>query len=233
MERTHLLTNLIDNLIGRIGFCLCTALILNMIIASHACAWDLAKEANNIRVYTRSVEGSSFKEYKGVMQIKATLSSLLALVDDIPAYPKWIHTCVEAKVLKKIDQRESVVYTVNDAPWPVSDRDAVTRNVISQNYETLAVTISILGVPDFVPPEPGLVRVKKLKGFWRFSPLATGSVRVVYQVHNEPGGKLPTWLVNSVVVTQPFRTLLNMKERIKETVYRVKEYEFIKEKNED
>ena len=206
------------------------ACVLNIILPGQAWPWDLAKESNNIKVYTRPVEGSSFKEYKGVMQIDASLSSLVALVDDITAYPKWIHTCTEATVLKRIGQRESYIYTVNDAPWPISDRDAVSFNLISQNHETLVVTISILGVPDFVPPKSGLVRVKKLKGFWQFSPLTNGSVEVVYQVHNEPGGNLPTWLVNSVVVTQPFHTLLNMREQIKEPVYSAKSYEFIKEK---
>jgi ribosome-associated toxin RatA of RatAB toxin-antitoxin module len=204
-----------------------------MTIHCHAWAWDLAKEVDSIRVYTRSIEDSSFKEYKGVMQLDASLSSLVALVDDIPAYPKWIHTCKEATILKRIDQRESYVYTVNDAPWPVADRDAITHNVISQNQVTLVVTIGISGIPDFVPTKPGLVRVEKLKGFWQFSPLENGIVEVVYQVHNEPGGNLPNWLVNSIVVNQPLQTLLNMQEQIKQPVYKAKNYEFIKEKNKD
>ena len=88
---------------------------------------------------------------------------------------------------------------MNDAPWPVADRDAITLNVISQNQVTLVVTIGISGVPDFVPTKPGLVRVEKLKGFWQFSPLENGIVEVVYQVHNEPGGNLsreerPRWI---------------------------------------
>jgi ribosome-associated toxin RatA of RatAB toxin-antitoxin module len=222
------------NKIFRLAICyFYTVCILSITSSGHAWAWDLAKESNNIKVYTRSVEGSSFKEYKGVMQIDATLSSLVALVDDVPAYPKWIHACTKAKVLKGIGQKESFIYTVNDAPWPVSDRDAVTLNVISQNQATSVVTISISGVPDFIPLKPGLVRVERIKGFWQFSPLADGSVEVVYQVHNEPGGNLPTWLVNSVVVTQPFRTLMNMRERIKDSVYNEKYYEFIKEKKSD
>ena len=39
-----------------------------------------------------------------------------------------------------------------------------------------------------------------------------GQVQVIYQVHNEPGGKIPSWLVNSIVITQPYNTLKNMKK---------------------
>ena len=80
-----------------------------MSIPGQVWAWDLTKETNNIRVYTRSVEGSSFKEYKGVVQIEASLSSLVALVDDVLDYPNWIHTCIEATVLKRIDETKSSI----------------------------------------------------------------------------------------------------------------------------
>jgi len=195
----------------------------------NAFAWELAKEGDGIKVYTRPVDGSNFKEYKGTMTLKASVSSLVALVDDTPAYPKWIDTCIEGKTLKKISPAVSYTYTVNKAPWPVANRDAVVRNVIRQDRETLVVTIDITGTPNFVPLKAGLTRVIHIKGFWRLRPLEKGKVEVVYQVHNEPGGKLPSWLVNSVVVNQPYRTLLNMKKMVKEPRYREKKYEFIKE----
>jgi ribosome-associated toxin RatA of RatAB toxin-antitoxin module len=194
-----------------------------------SCAWELAKEGNGIKVYTRPVDGSNFKEYKGIMTIEASVSSLVALVDDISAYPKWIDTCIEGKALKRISPTVSYTYTVNKAPWPVANRDAVVRNVIRQDRKTLIVAIDITGVPDFVPLKAGLTRVKHIKGFWRFRPLEKGKVGIVYQVHNEPGGKLPSWLVNSVVVNQPYRTLSNMKKMVKESRYQEKKYEFIKE----
>jgi len=63
-------------------------------------AWDLAKEGHGIQVSTRKVSGSKFKEYKGIMTVEASLSSLVALVNDVPAYPKWIDTCKEGKILR-------------------------------------------------------------------------------------------------------------------------------------
>ena len=145
-------------------------------------AWELAKDADGIRVYTRTIPGSGFKEYKAQVTIRSSLSSLVALVDDIGACPKWIDTCAKGRLLKRINPRESYTYTINHAPWPVSDRDAVVHNIIRQDPGSRIVTIQIKGISDYVPEKPGLVRVKRRKGFWRFTPLEDGSVRVTYQV---------------------------------------------------
>ena len=192
-------------------------------------AWELAKSGDGITVYTRGVEGSGFKEYKALARIKASLSSLVAIVEDIEVYPSWIHTCKEGKLLKKINEKETYNYTVNEAPWPVRDRDAVVHNKISQNPENRVVTIEIKGIPDYIPEKTGVQRVRKIDGFWRFTPLENGSVEVVYQVHSEPGGNLPSWLVNSIVVSQPYYTLVNMQKVVTQTKYRNAEYSFIKE----
>jgi hypothetical protein len=192
-------------------------------------AWELAKDANNIKIYTRDVEGSKFKEYKGTMEIEASLSALVALVDDIAAHPSWIHTGTEGRLLKRVSQKESFTYSINGAPWPVSDRDAVVRNYIQQDPATLEVTITITAFPNYIPEEPGLMRVRKINGYWYFNPLTDGRVQVIYQVHNEPGGKIPSWLVNSIVITQPYHTLKNMKKMVRLQKYRQAKYDFIKE----
>lgn len=194
-------------------------------------AWEKVKEDpdTGIAVYTRVVDGSNFKEYRAVMKIKATLSSLVALVDDISACHHWIHTCKAGRILKRISAKASYQYTINEAPWPVSDRDAVVYNTISQDPENKSITVNILGVADYIPPRKDLVRVKKIKGYWRFTPLADNSVEVVYQVHNDPGGNLPSWLVNSVVVSQPYHTLLNMIKMVNHPKYQNTQFNFIKE----
>jgi hypothetical protein len=194
-------------------------------------AWELAKvdKVNGIEIYTRHVLDSDFKAYRGTMRIKTSLLSLVALVDDISSCPLWIDTCVEGRLLKRISPAETYTYTINNAPWPVSDRDAVVHNRISQNPETRRVTIHIKGEPDYIPPKKGLVRVKMIEGFWEFMPMGNGIVEVVYQVHNDPGGGLPPWIVNSVVVTQPYNTLLNMKKMVVRQKYQAAHYDFIKE----
>lgn len=185
-----------------------------------AAAWEIVQDKDGITVYTRVVQGCSFKEYKAVTQVDAALASLVALVADIAACPDWIYTCKSGRLLDRISPTETYTYTVNEAPWPVSDRDAVVRNVLTLDPQDRSVTITITGVPDYIPPAKGRVRVKMILGYWRFTPITDNRVRVVYQVLNDPGGNLPSWLVNSVVVSQPYHTLMNMKRLLKLPKYR-------------
>lgn len=226
MERADLLLRTCDKMTGKIALSLA---LLSFLFPATIYAWELAKEDkdNEIKIYTRKVEGSGFSEYKAVMKIRATLSSLVALVDDIPACPRWIHTCSEGRLLKRVSPKESYTYTVNEAPWPVSDRDAIVLNTVRQEIPKGPVKIDILGVPDYVPEKKGLVRVKMIRGYWLFTPLGEGLTEVVYQIHNDPGGDLPSWLVNTVVVSQPYNTMLNMRKLVEESKYKGATFEFI------
>ena len=40
------------------------------------------------------------------------------------------------------------------------------------------------------------------------TPEGEGRIRVVYELHAEPGGQVPAWLANSFVIDAPYNTLL-------------------------
>ncbi len=192
----------------------------DVLCAEPETGWHIAKDKNGIRIYNRSVEGSSFNPYRGVMVVESNLSALTALVADAENYPNWVDTCRTGKTLRKIDDAKSIIYTVNEAPWPVSDRDSIVETVIVQNPETKVVHIHLEGLPDYLPRKEGFVRVEKVEGFWRFTPMENDQVEVVYQVHTEPGGKLPSWLINSLILNQPYRTLEKMREIVQKPEYK-------------
>jgi len=64
-----------------------------------------------------------------------------------------------------------VVYQVVSAPWPVSDRDIVTRSTAYIDPETSEAFVNIESLPDFIPEKNNCVRVRKLEGAWNILPL--------------------------------------------------------------
>lgn len=206
-------------LTSRIAIPLILVVLTGFIYADAAPEFKLEKEKNGVAVYTRKIEGSSLKEFKGVTTIKTSLMSLVVLMDDTEAYTQWLHECTQAKLLNKINLKERVSYTVIHAPWPVSDRDTVTYSKIVQDPKSKIVTIYLKGVPGQYPVQSGKVRVPSLKGFWQFIPNKNGYTTVVYQLHSEPGGSLPDALANSTVVDIPYNTLLNMHKVVKQEKY--------------
>jgi START domain len=149
-------------------------------------------------------------EIQGVLRVKASLSALMALLKDAPFNRHWVYRSGGARVLQESGYAQAYVYGVVDAPFPISDRDSVVRFDYRQDPVSKAITITITNVPDFVPPEPQLVRVPDIGGHWALQPLAEGWVEVTYQIHGDPGGWIPVWLVNRSAQVSVKNTLQNL-----------------------
>lgn len=191
--------------------------------------WELEKEEQEfqLKIYTREVKGSSLKEFKGEMLVETKLKTLAALLLDSPAAPEWIHQCESFEIIEQLDPKNAIIYFINGAPWPVSDRDAVVSSSFSQDPASQTVRIDIQALEDRVPEDDDYVRIPRMKGHWAFTPQGEGQVLVRYQVHAEPGGSLPAWLANSVVVDTPYYTMTNMVKMLQRKKYQQAEVAFI------
>jgi hypothetical protein len=59
-----------------------------------------------------------------------------------------------------------------------------------------------------------------LRGHWTLSPLNGGrATQAEYQVHADPGGSLPGWIVNMVSKEIPFQTIASLREQVKRRHY--------------
>lgn len=190
--------------------------------------WELAKDENGIKVFTREIAGSQLKEFKGVVQIKTSLESLIALYYDRDSCQQWIFTCEYSRVLKEISLTEKYIYAESGAPWPVSHRDIIIHSVLTQNPDTKEVLITEIGIPDYIPENSDFVRVPAMNGYFKFTPLNDGVVEVTYQSHSNPGGSIPKFLVNIAVVDNPFDTLSKMKEIVQKDKYQQARPGFLK-----
>ena len=189
--------------------------------------WVLEKDKNDIKCYTRVVKGSVFKEYKAVVTVDSTYSGLLALFDDVKNYPQWMELCIKGEVLKRKTPFEYYSYTINDPPWPITNREAVVLNKTVQNPKTGYITVKFRSVKG-MKRDPDLIRVDLVDGYWKLMKKGK-KVEVVYKVHSEPGGSLPSGLVNAFIISQPYNTLLNLKKEVQKDKYQGITYENIKE----
>ena len=72
-------------------------------------SWQLKRDKQDVRIYTRSVKGSPYKEVMGVTLISTRLSSLVALIRDTEACPEWADLCKESKLHESISATEHYV----------------------------------------------------------------------------------------------------------------------------
>ena len=177
---------------------------------AQATDWDKLHDDGGVTVWRRPYADSPLMEYRGERTLEAGLGEVMALLKDADFNQQWVFRSGGAHILQENGFDQAYVHGVVDAPWPMEDRDTVVRFDYRQDPDTRVITVDITNFPNFIPAQPELVRVPDFGGFWRLRPVPGGKVDVIYQVHGDPGGRVPNWLANFAAQVSVRRTLENM-----------------------
>lgn len=176
-------------------------------------SWRLDREQDGIVVYTRPVEGSGIREFKGSARVAASVDSIRALLRDADHFKDWFPNTIESRLLDR-EGNVAYQYSVLDLPWPVSDRDNVFRSETETDSATGRISIRVTAAPDYHPEQPERVRVRRAIGQWLLEPVSPGETQVTFTMHLEPGGGVPQWLINTQVVETPFDALTHLRTAV-------------------
>jgi len=174
--------------------------------------WELEKDDLGIQVYTREIGTSQVKEYKAITLIKTSLESVVHKIVDGEHLKEWNYKTTESRLLEKNTQNEYFVYMYNDLPWPAKNRDHVSKLKLTVVSDTV-LKIRIEPAPKKLTEKKGVIRVNRFSGFWLLEKTKDG-IRVTQQMHGDPGGSLPIFIVNSMLVNAPFNTFKRLKEQL-------------------
>jgi len=174
--------------------------------------WTLRKEADHIRVYTIDQPDSSFKAFKAVAVLDTPIENLMAVMANPGSCVEWVHNCTESYAFGDGEFHDRFAYSVNDMPWPVTDRDYVLRIRTHGNQASGEIVMDLNAMPDQRAENGSRVRVDRSDTLYRFTPDGD-KTRMVWIQHTDPNGSLPGWLVNSLLVDIPVRSMEEL-ERI-------------------
>jgi hypothetical protein len=188
------------------------ALLLPLQTAVAADDWQVVSHETGLTLYTRSVQGQALKDFRGVLRVRAPMRDVVRTLVDVDAMPQWFFNMREVRLL---DIGESShLYFVIKGFWPVSDRDAVLQLQLSQDPKTLVLTLAGTAAPDYYPPMRERVRMPQLLSSWTVTPLSATETEIRFDGHADPGGSIPLWVANLVVVQLPKVTLHNLRSRL-------------------
>lgn len=191
-------------------------------------SWKLKREQDGIRVFTTSVDGSSLKKVKVACTIDATLSQLVALLMDASAHEQWVYNTRHSYLVRQADARHQRYYSETSLPWPMANRDVVVDMVVEQDPLTKAVKVYAHSTTDDnLPAKKGIVRVPMTQVNWSITPAGAHSLQVEYTAQADPGGSIPSWLVNAFLTKGPMESFLKLRELVKTAPYEKSQYAFI------
>jgi hypothetical protein len=189
--------------------------------------WKLKRDRNGIQVFLAKVPGSKFRAILSVIEVETNTRQLAALVMDLENCPNWVAMCKSAEMIERISATESYVRSINNAPFPVRDRDVVAHIKWSYEQANGKVFMRSDATPERLPKRKGLIRVQYASSEWHFTPKVNGMVLIENYTHVDPTGSVPAWLTNLLIVDAPYKTLKNMRALISKGAYSDAEVDFI------
>ncbi len=185
--------------------------------------WELQKDQDDIQVYFKTVTGSDIKAFMGKTVMSASLSSIIKVLQADESCKDWVEGCVEARTLEGGRFDEFFQYGINHLPWPADNRDYVTRISTREKPETGEVMVSLDAVEGHIPLADS-VRITNMTIRYLLSPLSERETAVTWVQHTEPGGYIPDWLVNMLLIDIPFYSLTRLEQVANQPGYRGAEF---------
>jgi hypothetical protein len=196
------------------------------IAVSHAAddGWKKIGESEGIVGYTRLTTQSSVDEIKAVGIVDAPIAVVEAVIRDVSVMPEYIFMCKEAFMINTTDMRSRgdiiYFYSVTDLPFPVSDRDVVTKALWSVDKETGTIYCHAEGVKTTYKRNKKVLRMPLSVIDCTLIPNGTDKTKVIYQVLSDPGGQLPSFIVNMLTNDYGIKTIAGLRQMVKKDKFK-------------
>lgn len=189
---------------------------LVLVTPALANAWEKIGDEEGIRVFRKEVPGSSVVAFRGEATLEAPIEKVLWVLGDNTHRTEWVDRLEKSVVLEKKSTYESVVYQHYSLPFPASDRDYVYRGKATRDKSGVVTLLLESVTHPKAPPTIG-VRANLIKSRYLLTPKGKDRTFVVVEIHTDPQGSIPSWLVNLVQKSWPMKTMKNMREHLKKS----------------
>jgi hypothetical protein len=181
--------------------------------ALRAQQWQLEKDKDGIKVYTRPEPGSKFNAFKGETEVQGDLEAVIKIIEDVEQFDDWDEDVKEIRVLEHDPGKMLKYYVVYDLPWPIQDRDLCIEAVFSFDEENGNKLLVSRPIPDAVPANEDLVRIIDYWQQWILEPKENGMVHITVEGFADPAGDIPAWIANMAITDTPLNMLKEIRNK--------------------
>jgi hypothetical protein len=186
------------------ALCLFTALCL----ADDSGGWTVVDEERGITSSRREQPGCCLPSFRGQGKVEGNVLQVLAMLLDVENVPRWAYGTDEAKLLKRVDAKNELVYVYSDVQWPVRDRDMVVMRDIEVIKPGEEFRMGLRCVDGAKAERSGVVRVRNCKSSLYLRKAGPMHTEIDYTMSLDPAGHLPDWVAGWVSKAVPFKTLV-------------------------
>ena len=158
--------------------------------------WEEILRDDGVVIWSRPVPGLKFNEIRAETTLDFPAAAVWALFEAIEKYPQFMPYTAELRVLSTFPDGR-YIYVVTDPPI-VSRRDYAAKLTDYVDAKNGIYQRTVHEANDRAPPKPEDVeRMVRMRGRWTIETIDAGHTRVEYVFNADPGGLVPSWIINA------------------------------------
>ncbi len=176
--------------------------------------WTLQKEKDGIKISSRHNASSQFDDVHVEVDLSGNIEQLKSILLDIVHYKDWSYAMKKSVLIKQLGIGKLIYYSEIEVPWPASNRYFYANFELTEDTSNHALHVVSVNIPDYLPASKDLQQVTSVKGFWNISTISKKTIHVDYVLELNPGGSLPSWVINLFLTKGPLETFENIKQKM-------------------
>ncbi len=179
--------------------------------------WRQSSNSDGLKLYWAKVEGSQVIAFKGEGIVDAPIDKVASIIVDTTRATEWIDSLVSSKVVRQLPASEFIEYDHVGIMFPfdtvMSDRDFVSH-VFLQGDPLGKFTVSYLPAEDDQAPVLKKYTRGTMTCVFKMTPMSIPEETYVEaEIHCDPRGAVPKWLVNFFQEGWPQTTFQNLRRQ--------------------
>jgi hypothetical protein len=159
--------------------------------------WEKSHSDNGLDVFTAKMPNSKLVGFKLTGIVSANIQPLMATLRNVENSPVWTPELIQKTTIQNISDNEAITYSLNNLPWPISDRDFILHNKLFLSHDQKLLFVVSKSVKHKNYPETdGIVRAWIHYSNIGLRPVDSKKTYVEWTLFVDPKGNLPAWLVN-------------------------------------
>jgi hypothetical protein len=183
--------------------------------ATPAGTWEELSNDDGIQTWRKEIEGSDVVAFKGQAVIDAPIAKVANILIDTSRKKEWVHRIVQAKDIRPINEYERIEYNhTASGVFIVRDRDFVFHAKAEFDRAQGLMVMKLKSVDDALMPESGPVRGQLNNSVYTLRSVEGGKkTHFTVEIHADPKGSVPKWLVNLFQKAWPRNTIANIRKQ--------------------
>ncbi|MGZ3709356.1 MAG: START domain-containing protein, partial [Bdellovibrionota bacterium] len=164
----------------------------------------------------RDIPGSDVLAFKGEGDVDAPLAKLASVIFDTTRGPEWMEDLVESRLVRWVNKNQFIEYDHFKTPPLIKDRDFVSQVTMRIDPKTKQLSFLYKTAEDSEEPEyKRNVRGDLMNSvFYLTSKADDTKTHIVGEIHCDPKGSIPKWLVNFFQKDWPTDTLRGLRKQV-------------------